>query len=382
MNDFVVEESISTYGAKIKVIGVGGGGGNMINHIVREKINELNGMQSVDLIAANTDIQALNASLATHTIQLGEKKTRGLGAGAIPEVGRESAEESYNEIKELLEGTDIVFISSGFGGGTGTGAAPVVARAAKESGALTVAVVTLPFNFEGKKRRKLAEEGIKELRKECDTVIIIPNEKLRGIAGVNMGFKDCFKIVDQVLAKSVSGIAAIILQSGEGINLDFADVKTTMSYKGLSLMSIGEAEGEGAAQEAIKNATQSPLLESVDLKSAKAAIVGFKFHPNYPFSNIEAAMQSIQNDDDDIDEENINIFFGVVYDENMSESKVEVTIIATGFVDSAQQKESESPFQKVSGDNYNIPRKTELFDLDNLDEKILDTPSWLRNKQD
>lgn len=382
MNDFVVEENARAYSAKIKVIGVGGGGGNMINHIVRERINEFRGMQGVDLIAANTDIQALNASLATYTVQLGEKKTKGLGAGAKPEVGRESAEESYNEIKELLEGTDLVFISSGFGGGTGTGAAPIVARAAKESGALTVAVVTLPFNFEGKTRRRLAEEGIKELRKECDTVIIVPNEKLRGIAGVNMGFRDCFKIVDQILARSVSGMAAIILESGEGINLDFADVKTTMSYKGLSLMSVGEAEGEGAAQEAVKNATQSPLLENMDLKAAKAAIIGFKFHPNYPFSNIEAAMESIQNDDD-IDEENINIFFGVTMDENMSETKVEVIIIATGFVDQNQQKElQEVPFKKASGDDTSISRKAELFDLDNLDEDVLDTPSWLRHKQD
>ena len=210
MSGFMVEEKRSAYGAKIKVVGVGGGGGNMINHMIREN----GGNVDIDLIVANTDIKALENSLAYTKIQLGEKRTKGLGAGMMPEVGREAAQESYEEIKSALEYSDIVFIASGLGGGTGTGAAPILAQAAKEVGALTVAVVTTPFPFEGKKRKKLADIGLEELRKESDSIIVIPNDRLLTLIDKKAGTKDSFKIVDDVLTRAVSGMSTIVLGSG------------------------------------------------------------------------------------------------------------------------------------------------------------------------
>lgn len=383
MSGFSIEESRKEYNAKIKVIGVGGGGGNMINHIVREGINELPGMKTVSLVAANTDMQALNASLATSTIQLGAKKTRGLGAGMKPIVGKESAEESYDEIKTVLEGANMVFISSGFGGGTGTGAAPIVAKAAKEVGALTVAVVTTPFSFEGKKRMRLALEGIEELKKECDSIVVIPNDKLSGIIDRSMGAKDSFKIVDQVLAKSVSGMSSIILESGDGdINLDFADVTTVMEHRGLALMVTGEAEcEEGAAQEAFKNAVQSPLLENIDIKGAMGVLVNFKYNPAYPFVQIQEAMNLIQEEDD---EGEMDIFFGTITDESMPKNKVEITIIATGFEEKAELNSGKmKDFTEISKQKDDIfkgyIRRVSNGDIDTAS---LDLPSTFRNRQD
>ncbi|HHD83392.1 MAG TPA: cell division protein FtsZ, partial [Campylobacteraceae bacterium] len=235
--------SKTTIGAQIKVIGVGGGGGNMINHMVNEEVT----VDNIGLIAANTDAQALDTSKAGTTIQLGERKTKGLGAGMKPDVGRESALESYEEIKEALDGADMVFIASGFGGGTGTGAAPVVAQAAKEVGALTVAVVTKPFGFEGRKRMKLAEKGIDELKKESDSIVIIPNDKLLSIVDKNLGIKESFKLVDDVLSRAVGGMSAVVLSTGENdINVDFADIQTIMSHKGMAILGVGEAQGEDA----------------------------------------------------------------------------------------------------------------------------------------
>jgi len=255
MSSFTVEENKSIYGAKIKVVGVGGGGGNMVNHIIRVNPN-----LNIDLIVANTDAKALENSLAHTKIQLGEKTTKGLGAGMRPEIGKAAAEESYDEVKSALETSDIVFIGTGLGGGTGTGAAPVVAQAAKDIGALTVAVVTMPFMFEGKKRRKLADCGLEELRKESDSIVVIPNDKLLTLIDKNAGIKESFEMVDEVLARAVNGMSTIVLDSGKSdINLDFADVRTIMSHRGLALMGVGEASGEDAAQEAIKNAIQSPI---------------------------------------------------------------------------------------------------------------------------
>ncbi|EAI8101461.1 cell division protein FtsZ, partial [Campylobacter coli] len=246
MSEFLVEEMQHNKGAKIKVIGCGGGGGNMINHMVKMGLNDL------DLIAANTDAQAISNSLAKTKIQLGEKKTKGLGAGMLPEVGAESARESFEEIKASLSQSDIVFIASGFGGGTGTGATPVIAQAAKEIGALTVSVVTMPFAFEGKQRKKLAENGLLELKKESDSILVIQNEKLLSIIDKKAGIKDAFKLVDDILARAVKGMVSILLDNGD-INVDFADVRTIMSHRGLALMGVGSASGENAIEEALSN---------------------------------------------------------------------------------------------------------------------------------
>lgn len=345
MSAFSIEEGNTiAFDVKIKVIGVGGGGGNAINHIIREGINKLSGMDRVDLLAANTDAQALIKSQAYTTLQLGEKRTKGLGAGMRPEVGRESAEESYEQIKAMLDDAKIVFIASGFGGGTGTGAAPIVARAAKDIGALTIAVVTTPFHSEGKRRMRLAQEGIVELKKECDSIVIIPNEKLLAIAGKNVGFKDSFKIVDAVLANAVSGMSSVILESGDGdINVDFADVCTAMSHRGLSLLGVGQATGEDSAQEAIKCAIQSPLLDNIDIKGAKGVLANFRFHPAHPQGDIHEAMGLLRDTVDDDGE--VDIFFGTITDENMQVDLVEVTVIATGFADKEEEKIDPTPQQ-------------------------------------
>ena len=365
MGNFMVEEKKPSYGAKIKVVGVGGGGGNMINHIIREKGDEMD----IDL-------------------QLGEKITKGLGAGMNPDVGTKAAQESYEEIKSTLEYSDIVFIASGLGGGTGTGAAPVVAQAAKEIGALTISVVTMPFDFEGKKRYNLALKGLNELKKESDSIVVIPNQRLKSLIDKKAGIKESFKIVDNVLARAVSGMCTIVLDSGNSdINSDFADVKKVMEHRGMALLGIGESEGEGAAQEAIKNAIQSPLLSDITINGAVGVLVHFKYHPYSPFSDIEEAMCLVQNAvDDDAD-----IIFGTTSDESFENNKIQVTIIATGFRDKEEErptpvastpdaafKKSRNPILderisrlKVSG-GYNSEEATNM----------LETPSYIRNQMD
>ncbi|AGZ81458.1 cell division protein FtsZ [Campylobacter fetus] len=384
MGGFTVEENKNIYGAKIKVVGVGGGGGNMINHIVREGINNQDGMRSVDLIAANTDAQALEDSSATTRIQLGEKKTRGLGAGMVPEVGKEAALESYEEIKTTLEYSDIVFIASGFGGGTGTGAAPIIAQAAKEVGALTVAVITTPFAFEGKKRMRLALEGVEELKKECDSIVVIPNQKLMGIIDKKAGIKDSFKEVDNILARAVSGMSSIVLSSGKSdINLDFADVRTAMSHRGLSLMGVGEADGEEAAQEALKNAIQSPLLDDMNIKGAMGVLVHFRFHPSCPMSDISEAMLIVEDSADT----DADIFFGTLTDDTMEEGRVQVTLVATGFYDKNNAKQPEAtPAAEVVQEKreqniFGAYRRASGYDV-NVNSDDLDIPTVSRFKLD
>jgi len=276
----VMDQSIApSEGAVIKAIGVGGGGGNMINHMVEQKIN------GIELITANTDAQALDTSLAPYKIQIGKNVSR--GCGMMPERGREAAIEAYEDIKESLTGSDLVFIAAGLGGGTGTGAAPVVAQAAKEVGALTVGVVTTPFKFEGRKRTKLAQEGLSELKKECDSIIVIPNERLLSVVDKNLGVKESFKLVDDILAQAVSGISNVIIShSNSDINLDFADVKTVMSHKGLALMGVGKAEGQNAAYDATLQAISSPLLGDISIKGAKGILVHFTTNPNYSITNL------------------------------------------------------------------------------------------------
>lgn len=384
MGNFMVEEKKPSYGAKIKVVGVGGGGGNMINHIIREKGDEMD----IDLIVANTDVKALDSSLAFTKLQLGEKITKGLGAGMNPDVGTKAAQESYEEIKSTLEYSDIVFIASGLGGGTGTGAAPVVAQAAKEIGALTISVVTMPFDFEGKKRYNLALKGLNELKKESDSIVVIPNQRLKSLIDKKAGIKESFKIVDNVLARAVSGMCTIVLDSGNSdINSDFADVKKVMEHRGMALLGIGESEGEGAAQEAIKNAIQSPLLSDITINGAVGVLVHFKYHPDSPFSDIEEAMNLVQKAVDD----EADIIFGTTSDESFENNKIQVTIIATGFRDKEEErpmpvastpdtafKKSRNPILderisrlKVSG-GYNSEEATNM----------LETPSYIRNQMD
>ncbi|MBF0917372.1 MAG: cell division protein FtsZ [Campylobacter sp.] len=377
-NSFTIEENKSLYSAKIKVVGVGGGGGNMINHIIRENPN-----LDIDLMIANTDAKALDNSPAHTKIQLGEKKTKGLGAGMRPEVGKEAAQESYEEIKSALETSDVVFIASGLGGGTGTGAAPVVAQAAKEIGALTVAVVTMPFSFEGKKRSKLADIGLSELRKESDSIVIIPNDRLLTLIDKKSGIKESFKMVDEVLARAVNGMCSIVLDSGvSDINLDFADVKTVMSHRGHALMGVGEAYGEGAAQEAIKNAIQSPLLDNMNINGALGVLVHFKMHPNSSLDDLHSAMSMIEEASDD----DADVIFGTTTDENIEDNKVEVTIIATGFKGAEKESEEKKIVQEPENDllNKNIVLKRRVSGGYNSDEYIsqLDIPSYLRHQMD
>ncbi|MBD3794149.1 MAG: cell division protein FtsZ, partial [Campylobacterales bacterium] len=324
MEEFYIKETESIHGAKIKAIGVGGGGGNMINHMINE------GIGGIDLLVANTDAQALEASLAPYKIQLGMTVTKGLGAGMKPEVGRAAAEESYDSIKTMLNGADLVFISAGLGGGTGTGAAPVIAQAAKEIGALTVSIVTSPFAFEGRKRKKLAKEGLELLKKESDSIIVVPNERLLSIVEKNLGMRESFKLVDNVLAQAVSGISNVILSHGANdINLDFADVKTVMSHRGLALMGVGESQGNSAAYDAAKAAIESPLLDNLSIDGAMGILVHFHIHPDYPLAEISEAMDIVEENAD----EDANIIFGTTTSEDIPLDHVRLTIIATGFED-------------------------------------------------
>jgi cell division protein FtsZ len=308
--------------AKITVIGVGGGGCNMINHMINEGIHRIN------LIAANTDLQVLQTSKAPKTIQLGHELTKGLGAGMKPEKGRDSALESYEEIVASLENADIVFVAAGLGGGTGTGAASVVAKAAKEVGALTVSVVTKPFSWEGKKRAGLANMGLEELKKVSDSIIVIPNDRLLEIVDPDIGFKDAFKIVDNVLYQAVNGMSEVILNHGNGdVNTDFADVQTIMQHRGMALMGIGKAKGENAAMDALKNAIESPLLDKISLAGAKGMLLHFHIHPEVSLFAINNVMTDIH---DTIDG-NAEVIFGTTTDPSLSNDEVKITIVATGF---------------------------------------------------
>jgi len=375
MSGFTIEEAKSIYGAKIKVVGVGGGGGNMINHMVRE------GVTGIDLIAANTDAQALEHSLAYTKIQLGEKRTKGLGAGMIPQVGKEAAEESYEEIKSALEHADIVFIASGFGGGTGTGAAPIVAQAAKEIGALTVSVVTRPFMFEGRKRQRLAEAGLNELKKESDSIVVIPNDKLLTLVDRKLGIKESFRIVDDVLSQAVGGMSSVVLSSGNSdINLDFADVQTVMSHRGMALMGVGQSEGDGAAIEAIKNAIESPLLDNMTINGALGVLVHFDIHPNCPLTEISEAMNVVY----DAADEDAHVIFGTTTDESIENNRVRITIVATGF----ENKKEEGKELKKLDQTQELMKRERIMRMKKVSggyegqEDYLDIPTYLRHQMD
>ncbi len=371
----------STIGAQIKVIGVGGGGGNMVNHMIAE------GASGIDLIAANTDAQALDASNANTKIQLGERKTKGLGAGMKPEIGKNAATESFDDLKDALEGADMVFIASGFGGGTGTGAAPIVAQAAKEVGALTVSVVTKPFGFEGRKRSRLAEAGIEELKQESDSIVIIPNDKLLSIVDKDLGIKESFKLVDDILSRAVGGMSAVVLSSGvNDINVDFADVQTIMGHKGMAILGVGESEGEDSAVEAVKNAIESPLLDNLSINGAMGVLVHFNMHPNFPLTQIQNAMDIIYDSAD----EDADVIFGTTTAENIPENQVKITIVATGF--SKGNEASTTPTaNNVSAElvNENI-KNIEMPSISKrvsgggyiLEDDDLDYPTFLRRQMD
>lgn len=306
--------------AKIKVIGVGGGGNNAVNRMVEAQL------KGVEFIAVNTDKQALYTSKAEHKIQVGEKLTRGLGAGANPEVGKKSAEESKDEILKVLEGADMVFVTAGMGGGTGTGAAPVVAQLAKEMGILTVGVVTKPFAFEGKVRMKNAEQGIKELKTKVDTLITIPNDRLLQIVQKNTSMLEAFSIADDVLKQGIESISDLIAAPGL-INLDFADVQSIMKEKGLAHMGMGRAQGENRAIEAARQAIQSPLLET-SIKGAKGVLLNITGGANLGLFEINEASTLVQESCDS----EANIIFGATIKENLKDDLV-ITVIATGFED-------------------------------------------------
>lgn len=313
----------ATEGARIKVVGVGGGGGNVVNTMIAA------GLQGVEFIVANTDAQALRTNLAANKMQIGAELTRGLGAGGNPEIGRRAALEDEELIRATLEGADMVFVTAGMGGGTGTGAAPVVARVAKESGALTVAVVTKPFPFEGKPRARQAEAGLQELKANCDTLIVIPNQKLLAVAGRNSPILETLKKADDVLLQAVRGIADLITVHGL-INLDFADVRSIMCEMGMAMMGAAAASGENRAIEAAQRAVSSPLLEDVRVEGARGVLINITGGPDLTLHEVNEAVTLIQDEADD----DANIIFGAVIDEAL-EDEVRITVIATGFGDAA-----------------------------------------------
>lgn len=306
---------------KIKVIGVGGGGGNAVNHMIRSQLAD------VQFIVANTDLQAMNRSLAAHKLQLGPKLTRGLGAGGKPQIGLEAAQESKSEIQEVLNGADMVFIAAGMGGGTGTGAAPLVAQIAKEMNILTVAVVTKPFGFEGVPRRSAAEAGVEELRKNVDSLIVIPNERLQQLAPKNATFREMLNKANDVLYQGVKGMAELLTKDGY-INVDFADVKAVMSKPGRALMGTGAASGEGRARDAAMQAIHSPLLEDVNIDGAHGILFNITCGESITMEEISEAATTITS----AAHPEAPIYYGHVFSEEACE-EMRITVIATGIDD-------------------------------------------------
>jgi cell division protein FtsZ len=343
-------------GAVIKVIGVGGGGGNAVEHMVQQNI------EGVDFVCTNTDAQALKNTSARTVLQLGNNVTKGLGAGANPDVGRQAALEDRERVVELIEGADMVFITAGMGGGTGTGGAPVVAQIAKELGVLTVAVVTKPFPFEGKKRMEVAEQGIKELSEYVDSLITIPNEKLLAVLGKEVSLLDAFKSANDVLLGAVQGIAELITRPGL-INVDFADVRTVMSEMGMAMMGTGFAEGEGRARAAAESAVASPLLESVDLAGARGILVNVTAGLDMSIGEFDEVGSTVK----EFASENATVVVGTVIDPEMSNG-LRVTVVATGLGQKIQ--EMEKPVKLVN---------TEALD-GTVDYDKLDRPTVIRNK--
>ena len=347
--------------AKIKVIGVGGGGCNAVNRMIES------GVGGVDFIVANTDLQVLNVSNAETKLQIGKSITDGLGAGANPEIGREAALESKSEIEEALAGADMVFVTCGLGGGTGTGAAPIVAEIAQQLGALTVAIVTKPFKFEGRKRMEQAEVGLEELKKHVDTIIVIPNDRLRDMIDRTTPIVEAFKEVDNVLRRGVQSISDLIAVSGL-VNLDFADVKAVMQNRGNAIIGIGIGVGEDRAIEAAKQAVASPLLETT-IDGATDAIINITGGNSLTLFEAEDAAEVVRN----AANTDINTIFGAVINENLNDEVI-VTVIATGFDDSREQI--------GGGLDNDLPTNTSYIDNATDDYDNVDIPPFLRNRDD
>ncbi len=354
--------------AKIKVIGVGGGGGNTVNTMISE------GVSNVEFISANTDAKALQINNADVKIQIGSKLTKGLGAGANPDVGKNAAIEDSDKIREILAGGDMVFVTAGMGGGTGTGAAPVIAEIAKELGMLTVGVVTKPFQFEGKRRMRQAESGIEELREYVDALIVIPNQRILSICSKNLSLKDSFKMVDQVLVNAVRGISDLITTHAY-IQLDFADVKSVMSETGLALMGTGLGIGESRAVDAAKHAISSPLLEDISIEGARGILINITGPSDITTMEINEACNMIH----EAAHEDANIIFGVKFDDALEE-ELRITIIATGF------SKIEQGFNKTIAINKKPEKRRKVansgFFTEDVDNEILDIPTFLRRKPD
>lgn len=373
INIFIDDDPPLT-GARIKVIGIGGGGSNAVNRMIEA------GIEGIEFLVANTDLQALKRSRAPIKIQLGSRLTKGLGAGADPGVGREAALEDTDKIIEVLEGADMVFVTTGLGGGTGTGAAPIVASLATELDALTVAVVTKPFHFEGRRRMQQADQGLRELRECVDTVITIPNERLLHTVDRGVSLADSFRVADDVLRQAVQGISDLITVPGL-INLDFADVKSIMQGMGMALMGAGRATGENRAIEATQQAISSPLLEEATIQGAKGVLINITGGPDLTLFEVNAASSIIRESADD----DANIIFGAVIDETLTD-EMKITVIATGF-----DKESSSlataaatTVMPTQQPRY-IPRPVDDLPrpmMANPRVDDLDVPTFIRKKAD
>lgn len=350
--------------AKIKVIGVGGAGGNAINNMIESNL------QGVQFIAANTDAQSLEVSKAPVKLQMGEKLTEGLGAGANPQIGREAALENAEAIKNVLEDSHMVFITAGFGGGTGTGAAPVIAEICKEIGALTVAVITKPFSFEGRKRGRQAEEGINALKEVADTVITIPNDRLRGLASKNAKMIDMFKKADEILLHSVKGITDLIMMPGL-VNLDFADVRTTMSKAGMAIMGIGISSGENRAVEAAERAISHPLLEDISIAGAKGVLMNITCASDLTMEEMTEASDRIYTEVG----EDAEIIWGTVVDDSLGD-EMRVTVIATGI-----GPDSETSMPRKLADYTTRGKLRDITPADMQNVTDLDEPTFIRHKE-
>jgi cell division protein FtsZ len=352
--------------AKVKIIGIGGGGNNALNTMISYELT------GVDFIAANTDAQALAANMAPNKLQLGENLTKGLGAGANPEVGRKAALEDVEKIREALKGADMVFITAGLGGGTGTGGGPVIAEVAREIGALTVAIVTKPFHFEGKKRMKQAEEGLANLKMTADALITIPNQRLLSISGKNMTLIEAFKKADEVLFHAAKGISDIIVGHGI-INLDFADVRTIMAETGMALMGTGIASGDNRSVEAAQKAISSPLLEDISIEGARGLLINITGGGNMTLSEINEATTLIQKEA----HEEANVIWGMVIDHAMKE-EIRVTVIATGFGKKEEKKASQ--FKKVAPISFGLREQNRDFSnfTFSTKENNRDIPAFMR----
>ncbi len=377
--------------ARIKVIGVGGGGCNAVNTMITSSL------EGVEFIAANTDLQALKLSKAQVKMQLGENLTKGLGAGANPVVGKNAALEDIDKIRDNLEGADMVFIATGLGGGTGTGGAPIIAEAARSLGALTVAIVTKPFSFEGKRRKRIAEDGLRELTEKVDSLIAIPNQRLLSVVERTTSFVESFKMADEVLLHALKSISDLITVPGL-INLDFADVKTVMAERGMAFMGIGFGSGEERAKEAARRAISSPLLEDISISGAKGLLINIAGSSAMSLHEVDEAISLIQQEAHD-DEES-NIIFGAVIDDSLGD-KVQVTVIATGFdraTDLLQENFSSdfSPSRLLrdaqemnGGDGTSVPAKeaAKVIKLGTIisefaDDGVYDIPTFIRNQAD